>query len=63
MKRILALLLSVFLLPACGGLAVKVCYEHPTYGHLCVEAGRVTFPENLTPEDRATLDKWLTEQE
>lgn len=59
-------LLSVLLLAGCGIFpdGVEVCYVHPVYGQVCVKVGgKKHYAENLTPAQRAEVEKWIAEQE
>lgn len=43
---------------------VEVCYVHPVYGQVCVTVGgKKHYAENLTPAQRAEVEKWIVEKE
>ena len=63
MRLLLAVLLAAVV--GCESLPpVEVCYTHPTYGAVCVQInGKKHFREDLTPEQRAEVEKWVKEKE
>lgn len=64
MRSASALLLLA--LTGCGLFqdGVEVCYVHPVYGQVCVKVGgKKHYAENLTPEQRAEVEKWIKEKE
>lgn len=63
MTKLLAILVLAFGLAGCGSLPeLEVCYEHPTYGKVCVAVGgKRYYDPKLTPEQRAEVEKWIAE--
>jgi len=63
----LGFLILVFVLALVGGgcesmAPVEVCYEHPTYGKVCVAVGgKRYYDPKLTPEQRSEVDKWIAD--
>ena len=44
--------------------ALEVCYVHPVYGQVCVKVGgKKHYAEDLTPAQRAEVEKWIAEKE
>jgi len=60
MKLIAATLLVVIALSGCGGLPrVEVCYEHPTYGRVCVVLGEKYYEKSLSPVEKAEFENQI----
>jgi hypothetical protein len=56
----------ILTLTGCGLFpdGVDVCYVHPVYGQVCVKVGgKKHYAENLTPAQRAEVEKWIAEKE
>ncbi len=63
MKTLVALLLLA--LSGCSLFdGIAVCYVHPVYGQVCVKVGGSKhYREDLTPAQRAEVEKWIAEKE
>lgn len=57
--------LAFLALSGCGLFdGVEVCYVHPVYGQVCVKVGGSKhYREDLTPTQRAEVEKWIVEKE
>ncbi len=59
-------ILFVLALSGCGLFpdGVDVCYVHPVYGQVCVKVGGSKhYREDLTPTQRAEVEKWIAEKD
>ncbi len=65
MSEYLMMLVMVLALLGCESLpAVEFCYVHPVYGQVCVAiGGKKHYREDLTPAQRAEVEKWISEKE
>jgi len=66
MKRLAYISVLVMALFGCGLFPddVEVCYVHPVYGQVCVKVGgKKHYAEELTPAQRAEVEKWIAAQE
>lgn len=45
-------------------IPVEFCYVHPVYGQVCVQVnGKKHYREDLTPAQRAEVEKWVAEKD
>lgn len=61
--ELLILLLLLFVMGCRNGPQVEICYEHPTYGSVCVKLGGHELKRtDLTPEQQKEVEIWLLQQ-